>query len=93
MSHISIFPPEDPAGLGLVTLPRSFRLLKRAANAAGTDLTPLLRELRKVLEDKGERRVLGQLRGSAAAEVADCLDIVRKPSLVTNSNCRRPTIL
>jgi len=92
MSHISLFPPEGPTGLGPVTLPDSFRVLKGIANAAELNPT-LLSELQGLLKDEGERRILGQLRGPAAEEVADFLDTVRKPNLTTISNRERPTIL
>lgn len=82
MSHISIFQPEDTTSSDPIVLPHSFLALKEA-NAledTGTSSELLLVGLKRFLEDEG-RRALGQLRGSAAAEVADFLDTVCRSDL------------
>lgn len=81
MPYISIYRSEDITGLEPVVPPRSFIALKEADASSGL----LLPELKRFLEDEG-RRELGQLRGSAAEEVADFFDTVRKPDSTTLSS-------
>ena len=73
MTNISIFQPEDESTSLPVILPHSLVILKR------TDVNSesFLPALQRFLEDE-DRRVLKELRGSAAAKEADFLDEVRK---------------
>jgi hypothetical protein len=90
MSNISIFQPEGSTSSGPIALPHSFVVLKNT----DTGSRLFLPVLRLFLKDKVEgRQTLKQLRGSAAAEVADFLDTVRKPDVTTISSCGRPTFL
>lgn len=89
MSHISILQPEEvAASLGSIALPDSFVALKVAA--ASSEL--LSQELQNFLEREGYE-TLKQLRGSAAAEVADFLDTVRGLCSTTILSRDQPTHL
>lgn len=92
MSHISIFQPEDTTSSEPIVLPHSFLALKEANALEDTDTSSglILADLKRFLEDE-RRRVLGQLRGSAAAEVADFLDTVCKSDLTATYLELRPT--
>ena len=84
---ISIFQSEGFAGPGQTELPYSFLALKDAyvSGAAGTSSSCLSKLQQFIGGD--ERHALIQLRGPAAAKVADLLDEVRKPYSTTISRC------
>ena len=89
MRHISVSQSEEGnTSSESIVLPDSFVALK----AADTSSRPLLRELERFLESR-EYKALRALSGSAAVEVADFLDKVRKPDSMTISSCDRPTPL
>lgn len=78
LTNISVFQPKEVAANSAVTLPTSFVALKNETSSARFP-----RVLRSFLQDK-EQQTLGRLRGSAAADVADFLDEVRKPIMLNN---------
>ena len=89
MANISIFQPDDQSATPPVIFPDSFIALKSTDPGS----IQFLQALKLFLEDE-ERQVLKKLRGSAAAEVADYLDEVLKPILITFiSNCGQLTSL
>jgi hypothetical protein len=93
MSHISIFQPDDSAGLEPVGLPHSYLVLNWAVRLNDMDPSSqlFLSDLQQFLEGRG-RHTLAQLRGSAAAGVADFFDMVRKPDSIIIASCDRSIV-
>jgi len=77
MVNISLLQSKDDTASPPVTLPDSFIALK----STSTTSKLFLQVVAQFLGDK-KRGTLGELRGQAAAEVADFLDEVRKPIVV-----------
>jgi len=84
MVNISVLQSEDDTASPPITLPDSFIALK----STSTTSKLFLRVVERFLRDE-KRKTLGELRGRAAAEVADFLDEVRKLIVIIVPSCSR----
>jgi len=88
MINISVRQSEDDNTSPSITLPDSFITLKSTSTAS----KQFLQVVERFLRDK-KSRTLTELRGQAAAEVADFLDEVRKTIVIIVPSCSRSTSL